>query len=46
MTLAKWGPNPSPPLAGAFELHGEDLRFAGDRGGAPFSLTMKRDYPR
>ena len=46
MTLAKWGRNPSPPLAGTFELHGEDLRFAGDRGGAPFALTMKRDYPR
>ena len=46
MTLARWGLTPSSPLAGRFELRGEDLRFTGDYSGAPFALTMKRDYPR
>ena len=45
LTLAKWARAPSPPLAGTFELHGKELRFTGDRGGAPFVLTMKQDYP-
>jgi hypothetical protein len=46
LTLAKWDRTPSSSLAGTFELRGQDLRFAGYRGGAPFEIAMKRDYPR